>query len=616
MSAYPHEERDATRNIVNRLTEFKTEADQVSLGKAEFKPSTLSTLSKIAGTDEIEGQLAALDAYHEEIHNQHRSRLQRASYHDLTAFAEYMNPEFPPAPHHIWLCERLHAVESLDMLRLMVSMPPGHAKSTYCTHLFPAWYLGRHPREMFLQAGHTQNFVEKEFSSRVRGYIEAEEYGDVFEEITLSRRSYALDKWMLSNNKGSYTAKGVGQGISGVRAHFAGVDDPIASREDAESPTIRQKSFDWFIDDFSTRLLPYRPIFMVATRWHVDDLCGRLEDLNNRGKGLPWEIINLPAIAEDNDPMGRAPGEALWPDFYTVDYLNAYKATAPARTWNSLYRGNPTDAEGGVFKLSWLKRYNQPPKTTTVRRITASVDCANKDNQRADYTVITIWYHCDDGRHYLVDVVRERVEFNELVSLINATARRWDVDSILVEDKGAGTQYIQNQGGLNGDVRLAPVPVIAISTDNKSKEFRFDGVTPMFEAGEVVVPESAIWLPELETELTQFPGGKHDDQVDSISQYLAKVRVKGPNRGTKKATTGGSRSERTANAGLPSELPTPSAKIDGITQRGDHPDLPRDKQGEWIGAGRAKKGRFANKKDRQRHANMSAKIGMQLKSTT
>ena len=563
MTAYPHEKRNSTRTVITQLQAIRTEADDVLEGMSEFSANTLKKLTRLSQTDALDGQLRALDTYLEQTTALHREMLRLASRDDLTAYAEYMNPDEPPARHHIWLCERLHQVASKEMMRLMVSMPPGHAKSTYCTHLFPSWYLGNNPTHKYLQGGHTQTFVEKEFSLRVRNYIERPEFGEIFDGITLSKRSYAMDKWMLSNGKGSYTAKGVGQGISGVRCNISGVDDPIASREDANSPTARKKLMDWFIDDFKTRSLPKSPIFVVATRWHPDDLIGQLEEQNKEGRGIPWEIINLPAIALKDDPLGRPIDEPLWPDFYTLEELNDTKATMSSQAWNSLYMGSPVDVEGGLLDFSKIERYDKLPDLKTVRKITCSADCANKDGQRHDFTVITVWYHCEDGRHYLVDVIRKKVTFNPLVKLINATAVRWNADQIIVEDKGAGTQYIQTQGGGDGEPRKAPAPLLSISTDNKTKEFRFDGVTPMFSAGEVVLPKNAIWLAEYELELLQFPNSKHDDQVDSTSQYLSTVRVKKTKRGTVKAIVGGSGRPNSPAIDVVSERPPPSAKIGG-----------------------------------------------------
>ena len=469
---------------------------------------------------------------------QYMEKLKKAAPDDLTAFSEYMNPEEPPAPHHVWLCERLMEVERGDRLRMLISLPPGAAKSTYGSRMFPAWYMGRNPKHRYIQAGHTQNFCENEFGKKVRGLIDSEAYKEVFPEIRLSSESKAAGYWALNNPYGSYLTRGVGQAIAGFRAHIAGVDDPFGSREDAESDTHRQKVFDWFSADFTTRLLPNRPMFVIATRWHSDDLCGRLEEMTKEGKGHPYYIINIPAICEEeDDPLGRKPGEVLWPEFYDLAHYLNLKATLPARDWNSLYQGTPVDSEGGVLKGDWIQRYQRLPTQQendpdlVIRRIVLSADTASKTTERNDYTVLTIWIETKERKHYLADVIRKRVEFADMCALIDKYARYWKVDAILVEDKGSGTQYIQMKGS------HAYAPVVPISTSNQSKEFRFDAVTPMFEAGDVLLPERAPWLADYEKELLQFPSAKYDDQVDSTSQYLRWGRKK-RKLGTKKMKAG------------------------------------------------------------------------------
>jgi predicted phage terminase large subunit-like protein len=452
----------------------------------------------------------------------YKEKLRRAASEDLTAFAEYINPEEPPAFHHRYLCEKLMQAERGDLLRMLVSLPPGAAKSTYCSRLYPAWFLGRNPRKKFLQAGHTQTFVETQFGKKTRDIIDSIEFREIFPEVKLSTDSRAAGLWSLNNPYGGYAAKGVGQAIAGFRANMAVVDDPVGSRADAESAANRAHVFDWFSADFTTRLLPDSPLFVVATRWHSDDLCGRIEQMMKEGKGIPYEVVNIPAICEEeNDPLGRAIGECLWPDFTPISFYLNLKFSLPPRDWSSLYQGTPIDEDSGVVKGSWFKRYTgDVRKEVSVLRITCSVDTASKVKERNDYTVITTWLQDTSGNHYLLDVERKKLEFTEMCQLIDKTARRWGASAILVEDKGSGIQYIQTRQG------KAPAPIIPISVGQGSKEFRFDAVTPVFEAGQVYLPQRAGWLADYEKELLSFPLGKHDDQVDATSQYLDWARVK------------------------------------------------------------------------------------------
>lgn len=477
-------------------------------------------------------QLKAMQSLTEQIEKEFREKLRQASYEDLTAYAEYMNPEEYPAKHHIYMCDHLMAAEAGEIMRIAISFPPGAAKSTYCSRLFPSWYLGRNDRKKFIQAGHTQNFVESEFGKKTRDIIQTPEYRDVFPEVMVAADSRSAGRWSLNNPRGGYICKGVGQAIAGFRGNISVVDDPVGSREDAESQTVRDKVFNWFSADLTTRLLPHSPLFVVATRWHSDDIIGRIEDMTKEGRGIPYEIINIPAICEEeNDPLGRAPGEGLWPEFYPIEHYVNLKATLPAKDWNSLYQGEPMDAAGGAVEASWFQRYSgDPRKTETIRRIALSVDTASKTKERNDYTAILVWMTTTTGRHYLLDVLRKKMEFTKMTTEIEKMAVRWNVSVILVEDKGSGTQYIQTRQG------KAPAPIIPIPVNNQdSKEFRFDAVTPTFEAGLVYLPDRAIWLPDYEKELLAFPLGKYDDQVDATSQYLDWARTKGRKKGGTKS---------------------------------------------------------------------------------
>jgi predicted phage terminase large subunit-like protein len=506
-------------------------------------PEDVLKIAEPFGTKEPGALIQIFTLMHAQLEAAYMEELRSLARNDLTAFAEYMNPEEPPAPHHIWMCEKLMQMESREILRMLISMPPGHAKSTYSSRIYPAWYMGRNVKHKYIQAGHTTSFCESEFGKKTKALIDNERFRDIFPTVTLAVDSKAAGNWSLAGTGGQYLTRGVGQGISGFRAHMAGVDDPFASREDAESQTIRDKVYDWFSADFTTRLLPNSPMFVVATRWHSDDLCGRVEDMNRQGKGIPWEIINLPAICEDpeTDPMGRQEGEPLWKDFYTYEHLMNLKATLPPRDWNSLYMGKPVDEEGGVIIGEWLKTYSMMPGANSTKRTVVSVDSAIKANQRADFTAIGVWREDYDGFHHLCYVHRARVEFPEMVKLIANIAIEWKADVILIEDKGSGTQYVQTQA------TKAPCPVVPLSPNNNSKEFRLDGVAPMFQAGLVLLPERAEWLPDYQSELLGFPNAKYDDQVDFTSQYLTWAR-QGIKRGNVKlqGKSSGSRNNRSA----------------------------------------------------------------------
>jgi predicted phage terminase large subunit-like protein len=200
-------------------------------------------------------------------------------------------------------------------------------------------------------------------------------------------------------------------------------------------------------------------------------------------------------------------------------------------SFNSLYQGTPIDVEGEMISASWFGRYDRLPERKDVRKVILSVDAANTAKERSDYSVILVWFQDMNRRHYLADVIRKKVELPQLKTLIENTYKQWNADGILVEAKGNGLAYIQLFG--NGSTEKAPGPIIPIEVQNQTKEFRFDKVSPMIQAGEVILPGKSIWLPDYEKELIAFPHGKHDDQVDATSQYLDWAKNRG-RRGTRK----------------------------------------------------------------------------------
>jgi predicted phage terminase large subunit-like protein len=241
------------------------------------------------------------------------------------------------------------------------------------------------------------------------------------------------------------------------------------------------------------------------------------------------------------DPLGRSIGDALWPEYYSREILLDLKETLPQIDWQALYKGKPTLAEGKIVKAVWFRRHGDRPRNEVdavgtlirreVKRIVLSVDTATKKGVSNNYTVITVWIEGTDGIHYLVDVRREKVEFTELITLINETAREWRANTILVEDAGNGTSYLQSHA------KKAPCPVIAIPAprgENNNKMLRFEAITPFFEAGLVSLPRNAPWVLDYMEELLEFPGGTYDDQVDSTSQYLSWIEKKLPVGGSKK----------------------------------------------------------------------------------
>lgn len=433
--------------------------------------------------------------------------------------------------------------------------------STYASRLFVAWRLGRDPDQRIIGGGHSQNFVENEFSAKIKDLVSSPIYQRIFPDCVLKHDAKAKAQWGIAGRRGQYVAKGVGQGIHGFRATFICVDDPYSKLEDAQSAVQRKKVETWFDKDIGSRALPGCKVFLIMTRFHGEDLTNHLIEQNKElPKNSQWTIITVPAICfdEEHDLLGRSLGQVLWP-YYDLDYFRAKKvefgflgfaltyqqsasASSPDNIASNLqyYKTLPWMTDEALAKCVLDSQGRPiPQEKNYVRRTVVSVDTAAKTSQRADYTVVQVWKECTDGNHYLVHQERKKVEFNAMVSLIEATAIKYHADLILVEDKGQGTAYIQARQPEH-ERRLAPAPIVPINPGQLAKEFRFDAVSPMIVAGEVWLPEDAAWTELFIQELGQFPDVAHDDQVDAMSQYLSYAKAHRQGRyGTRKIKTRG-----------------------------------------------------------------------------
>lgn len=435
---------------------------------------------------------------------------------NLGPFTEYMLG-FSPARHHQLICRKLEDVAHGKIRRLLIAAPPGSAKSTYTNLTLPAWLLGKYPNKLVVTASHTAELAET-WSGKVRNLINDERYSRLFPETEIAKDARAKGHW-LTTCKGEYFAVGVGGAVSGRRADYVIIDDPFKSRADAESPARRRIVYDWYKSDIYTRLKPGGCIILIATRWNLDDLSGRLLDASEKGEGDKWESLIFEAICEDvaADPLGRSFGEALWPEWQDRAALDAIRKAISVSEWNSLYMQRPAPLEGGLVTKDWFKWYRELPDGP--RRITQSWDTASSEEARADPSVCTTWAQIGNN-HYLLDVFREQMEFPDLLRSVKEQAHKWNPHAVLIENKGSGQQLVQLLS--NGQWSF---PVIKIEPSHKgSKVFRFDLVTPMFSSGAIYLPgspdEQEKWVDTYVYEILTFPNNKNDDQVDSTSQYL------------------------------------------------------------------------------------------------
>ncbi len=382
-------------------------------------------------------------------------------------------------------------------------MPPGSAKSTYASVLFPPWLLQKQPKANVLAASHTTELAEK-WGRRVRNIVNEH---SVELGISPSPDSQAAGRWSLTSGA-EYYAAGVGTGIAGFRAKFGLIDDPIRSRQDADSELIRDRIWDWYINDFRTRLVPGAAEILIQTRWHEDDLAGRA--LNHSD----WHVISLPAIAEENDQLGREVGEALWSDgqYGYGDQIQELRKNTPARTWSALYQQRPAPEEGDYFKAEWLKPYEKAPDPKTLRVYGGSDYAVTADG--GDFTVHAVVGIDPEGRMYLLDLWRKQASSDVWIEafcdlVLEHKPLAWAEENGQIKS-GVGPFIEQSQRRRKAYVFREQFPT------RGDKAVRAQSIRGRMALEGLYVPVNAPWYPELRSELLSFPAGKHDDQVDAL----------------------------------------------------------------------------------------------------
>lgn len=454
-------------------------------------------------------------------------QLRRSAHQSLAAFTEYLELGFTPARHHKLLIEKLEAVERGECKRLMVFMPPGSAKSTYASVLFPAWYLGRNPSRSVLAASHTTELAER-FGRRVRNIIADEPYQRVFSKTRLADDSQAAGRWSTKAD-GEYYAAGVGSAILGYRADLGLVDDPVAGRETADSEREREKTWEWWKSDFKTRLKPDGAVVLIMQRWREDDLAGLLLEDATKG-GEQWEVLRLPMEAEADDPLGRAEGEALWPEWFKSADID--QAKRDARNWLALYQQRPRPESGGEFKKPWIKTYrNRPERGMNVYVL---VDPASEKKKTSDFTAVWVLGLAADQNIYALDFYRDKMSLTERAELIFKLHRQWRPLKVGYEKYGmqADVEHLKDRM----EREHYRFQVVELGGQLR-KEDRIRRLIPLFEG-------ARIWLPEtlnktdhngvvrelvndfVEEEYAPFPVGKHDDMLDCLA------RIEDPMLGT------------------------------------------------------------------------------------
>jgi predicted phage terminase large subunit-like protein len=401
--------------------------------------------------------------------------------------------------------------------RLIVMMPPRHGKSELISKYLPAWYLGMWPDKRVILTSYEADFASQ-WGRKARTLLE--QYGQSSFKVSVSRESSAADRWEIEGHSGGMQTAGIRGPITGKGADLLIIDDPVKNDDEARSELIRQRNWDWYTDTARTRLEPGGSIVVVMTRWHEDDLVGRM--LKDQQTGDKWRVIQLSALAEQDDVLGRTPGEALWPQRYDANALNEIRRGMSPYSWASLYQQAPTVRGGNVFKDSWWKYYNYKSTGEEIRiasrMIVQAWDTAFKTGQSNDYSVCTTWADTVNGA-YLVGMWRGRVEFPDLVKAATSLIGAYRPTVVLVEDKASGQSLVQEMQ------RVTRTPILPVGVD-KDKVARAYSITPEIEGGRVFLPEDLTELHNFLSETAGFPNAAHDDIVDSMTLALSYLMSK------------------------------------------------------------------------------------------
>ena len=409
--------------------------------------------------------------------------------------------------------------------RLIITMPPQEGKSTRVAKHFPVWALTQNKNLRIVTASYAQGLANRN-GRAIRNTITAHpELG-----LKIAPDNGSVSEWQLDGHEGGVLSVGIGAGVTGRPADMLIIDDPVKDRKEADSELLRETVWDWWTDSAATRLAPGAPVIVILTRWHEEDLAGKLLAAED---GHLWRVVNIPAQADhrpengETDALGREPGEfMLSARGRTVRQWEAIKTRSGSRTWASLYQGRPAPESGDVLKREWWQRYEQPlhlERNDGSRVVTEyddmliSWDMAFKDTKASDYVVGQVWMR-RGADAYLLDQVRGRFDFPETCRQFRALAARWPQAVLkVVEDKANGPAVIaQLKRTVAGIVPEEP---------QGSKLARASAVAPLIEAGNVHLPaaEIAPWADDLVEEAAAFPNGKHDDQVDALSQGLNRI---------------------------------------------------------------------------------------------
>ena len=436
----------------------------------------------------------------------------------LLEFVRWSHPAYVAGWFHRELCAELEwfsrEVAAGRSPRLLIAAPPRHGKSEIVSKQWPVWHLGRHPGHELVVSSYGQDLAN-DMSRDARSVRDA-----VLEEVAFgwghleAGTTDGVELWKTKGG-GSYKAVGAGGPLTGRGAHALVIDDPFKNSEEADSEVIRESRWNWYRSTAYTRLAPGGGVLVMATRWHHDDLSGRLLKQLAAGEE-PWRVVSFPAIAEEDETFRKA-GEALHEARYPLGALEQIRRVIGSRAWHALYQQRPTPETGGLFHRAWLSHRfthdpQRPPKPYD--EMVISVDASFNAKQGSDFVSIHVWGRWGWLEYHVLDEVHGRMTFTETRQKLKDLAKKWPRAVVLVEEKANGSALID-------DLRTQIPTVVGFLPDPYgSKKARAQLATPKWESGMVKLPADAPWVSDYVEEHAAFPLGAHDDRVDDGTQVM------------------------------------------------------------------------------------------------
>jgi len=423
----------------------------------------------------------------------------------LIPFAQWTMPRYAAGEHHRLIAEHLEAVERGDLKRLLILAPPQHGKSELCSIRFPAWALCRNPERRIITASYG-DVLAHGFGRAVRNCLDSQEAREIFPDVSVAPDSKAANLWH-TNQGGRLLAVSIGGGITGHGADILNIDDPVKSREEAESQVYRDKVWAWWKAEAYTRVAAEGAIVITLTPWHEDDLAGRIQ-----AEGVePWTVLRLPALAEAGDPLSRIKGDPLWPERYPLNALERIRNAVGQRDWAALYQCRPSPIEGAVFQ--WWPRYETLP---ALKEILMPIDTAYTGGATSDYTAWAGWGVDANGKAYAVEAGRFKGEIPdaERQVFLAYQSLRQRFPTVPVKPLVRVSVAIDRVAGQH--LRRWKVPVVEVKLPTgQTKEGLANLIAPRFEAHLALIPEYAPWLETWLEEHRAFPYAAHDDMVET-----------------------------------------------------------------------------------------------------